>query len=364
MSKIMIDCTPSLFPTNGIGRVTTALVNAILKFAKNDHDYVLYNRSWKKKALNFEGGKKLRLPLPKSCEGLIKGLGLIDLVEPGVNIYHATDHYMPVKNIEKAIVTVHDLIFIKRPEKHLKIHQEMIKRVPPMLKKCRHIITCSEYSKSDMVSFLNIDPKKITVIPWGINKEIFYPCENISQEQQELKTKFSIDKPYFVAVSCSQGRKNTPMLLKCYSELLKQNPKHDLVLVWNAPDDIRRQYDNPRIHFLSNVSDADLRSLYSCASATVYPSHYEGFGLPVLESMSCGTAVICSDVSSLPEVGGDFSYYIDPNSEESLYRALFDVETGSWNIEQAAQKGLEFAQQFTWENCAKQTLKVYQENQS
>ena len=360
----MIDCTPSLFPTNGIGRVTTALVQALLEFTKNEHDYVLYNRSWKKKSLDFKGGKNFRLPLPKSFEGLIKKLGLIELLQPGVNIYHATDHYMPVKNIEKAIVTVHDLIFIKCPEKHLKIHEEMTKRVPPMLKKCRHIITCSEYSKNDMINYLGIPANKITVIPWGINKEIFYPENDLVSIKNELKQKFGISNKYFVSVSCSEGRKNTPMLLKCYTDLLKSDPDHDLVLVWNPPESIRKQYDNPRIHFLSGISDDDLRKLYSCASATVYPSHYEGFGLPVLESMSYGTPVVCSNVSSLPEVGGDFSYYIDPKQESSLLKALEDIDQGSWDLNSASQKGLKFAEQFTWENCAKETIKVYKEYQS
>ena len=154
------------------------------------------------------------------------------------------------------------------------------------------------------------------------------------------------------------------MLLKCYTDLLKSDPDHDLVLVWNPPESIRKQYDNPRIHFLSGISDDDLRKLYSCASATVYPSHYEGFGLPVLESMSYGTPVVCSNVSSLPEVGGDFSYYIDPKQESSLLKALEDIDQGSWDLNSASQKGLKFAEQFTWENCAKETIKVYKEYQS
>jgi glycosyltransferase involved in cell wall biosynthesis len=359
MQPILFDCTPSLFPSNGVGRVTRALLNALLK-QMDPKDFILYNRSLRKKIQGFPNSKKFRIPFPKVLEQLIKKLGLLDRLAKDVSLFHATDHYMPLENCEKAIVTVHDIIFLKRPEKHLsKLHKDMAKRVPPLLKKCLHIITCSEYTKKDLVEHLNIPADKVTVITWGLNHELFKPSEDPKMTEISLARKFGITSKYFLAVSCSTGRKNTPMLLNCYEDLLRKNPTNDLVLLWDAPEEIRQRYNHPKIHFTKKVDDESLRDLYRCATATVYPSLYEGFGLPVLESMSCGTPVICSDVTSLPEVGGNASLYINPLDAESLSQQMLKFERNELDIEKMIKDGLKHASNFTWEECAKQTINVY-----
>lgn len=359
MQPILFDCTPSLFPSNGVGRVTRALLNALLNEV-DPKDFVLYSRSLRKKLQDFPMSKKLRLPFPNQLEGLIKKFSLLDHLTKDVSLYHATDHYMPIKNCSKAIVTVHDIIFLKRPEKHLsKLHKKMARNVPPLLKKCLHIITCSEYTKQDLISNLGLPPEKITVIPWGINHQLFSCCENKNNLELSLTKKFGLSRPYFLGVSCSVGRKNTPMLLNCYERMLEERPENDLVLVWDAPEEIRQRYSHPRIHFIGKVDDESLRDLYSCATATIYPSLYEGFGLPVLESMSCGTPVICSDVTSLPEVGADVCLYINPLDSKSLFNQMMKFEKNEINTDLIKAAGIKHAKKFTWKECAQKTMNLY-----
>ena len=359
MSQIVLDCTPALYTTNGVGRVTEALLQSMLKHNLGN-EFLLYSRSFKKKFKEYKGCKNLRMRIPKQLEGLINKWKIIEKLAPKADLFHATNHYMPLKDADRAIVTVHDLIFLKQPENHLKgIHAEMAAKAPEFIKKARHIITCSEYTKNDLCNILNIQESKITVIPWGLNQELFRIPENKNQTRNSLNEKFGIQKPFFLGVSCSIGRKNTPMLLNAYKKLLKSNPENDLVLVWDAPQDIREKYKHPRIHFTGKVNDESLRDLYGCATATIYPSLYEGFGLPVLESMSCGTPVICSDVTSLPEVGKDAAIYINPLDQQTLVNAMENFENNLSGLEELETKGRKLAAEFTWEKCALETQKVY-----
>jgi hypothetical protein len=152
MKQVMIDCTPSLFPNNGIGRVTGALVKNMLRQSQIP-ELCLYSRSLTKKLTGFGSCPKLQLHIPKLFEGLIKKFNIIEKLSPKTDLYHATDHYLPIQNYDKTIVTVHDLIFLKCPEKHnLKLHLQMGKRTPKLLKKCRHLITCSEFTNKDLIN--------------------------------------------------------------------------------------------------------------------------------------------------------------------------------------------------------------------
>jgi glycosyltransferase involved in cell wall biosynthesis len=364
MSQIVIDCTPALFPTNGIGRVTTELLKAMIK-RKENTELLLYTRSITKKLAFFPNCETLRLRFPKVFEGLIHKYRMIERMAPKADIYHATNHYMPTKTPQRTIVTVHDLIFLKSPETHLQsIHNEMAQKAPAYIKEARHIITCSEYTKNDLTDYLGVAKDKISVIHWGLNHRLFKPLENKDQTSISLAKQFGITKPYFLGVSCSVGRKNTPMLLSAYKKILKKHPKNDLVLVWDAPEEIRKKYNHPRIHFTGKVSDDTLKDLYGCATATVYPSLYEGFGLPVLESMSCGTPVICSNVTSLPEVGGDVALYMDPLDQGSLITQMMKFENDSLDLKQLKSEGIKRATQYTWDKCAQKTLAIYKRFQS
>ena len=230
---------------------------------------------------------------------------------------------------------------------------------PPFIRSARHIITCSEYSAKDIEETIFIPRDKITVIPWGVDHNIFYVEDNRDENRLKLLQNFGISNQYFLSVSCDAGRKRTPDLIKSYLTL--ENPVNDLVLVWNNPPEkvLKIINRNPRVHLLSGISNDDLRILYNCAIASVNPTAYEGFGLPILEAMACGCATVTCFNSSLPEVGGDVAIYIDEPITETLPCILHDIDNGSVDLTQARNEGPIRAALFTWERTAKETAAVY-----
>ncbi len=361
---ITLDATPFMFARGGVGRTTLTLFQT-MQALRPEYRFRLYARRFKGGALDVPENVDCfrRFRLPKSSEPLLAKLGLVERFV-NADLYHATDHYMPLKHPERAVVTIHDLLFMTRPEAGWGIHEYQLKVVPPFAKKCRRIITCSNYTKKDIVEQLQIDPELIHVVSWGIDQRVFHPPEDRDALQEILRKDLGIDFPYFLSVGCNCGRKNTPRLLEAYAEMVADSPDNHLVLVWDPPAEIRRKYAQEPysrfIHFTGMVTDELLVNLYQGATATVYPSDYEGFGLPVLESFACGVPVITSDRSSLPEVGGDAAIYINPDDVDSIKNAMCDIENHDVDLHFLRERGLEICGRFTWEACAAQTLSVYE----
>jgi len=358
--KVLIDIN-SIVPLfvrgylSGIGRTTLELVNAFSEI-KDDLPFEILLYSQNMKGI---GGRNLNLSFQNKHlylphrENYNKILGIFPVREmlTGYDLFHIPNNFAPVYFPEKTIVTLHDALFMKIQEERFS-HKQMKEIIPPFIREVKTVITCSENSKRDIVETMDVSPDKIHVIPWGIRTDLFYPSK------EEVKT------PYFFSVSCNMERKNTPKLIDVYIELAKTNPINDLILVWDAPAEIRQKVSdsglNHRIHFVEKVSDAELRKLYAGATATVFPSLYEGFGLPILESMACGTPVICSDNTSLPEVGGDAAIYINPLDNQSISDALISFENNSQDRETLIKKGLEQIAHYTWKKCAIETAKIYE----
>lgn len=362
MKRIVIDATPLLYPQSGIGRATHMLIATLLEIGC-DYEIVLFGRRMQGKRLKQAGFglKTIHMRLPRASEAIIRKMRLVELFCRG-DLYHATDFYMPLKNASQAVATIHDLIFLIEPEKMVD-HARLSRWVPAFARECRGIITCSEFSKRDITKQLGIDAEKIHVIYWGVDRTVFNAERDMQLVKRRLMRLLDFDRPYFLTVSCSTGRKNTPFLLSAYARLLKNNPANDLVVVWDPPEEIRRQYSlgefARRIHFIGRQREEDLSDLYTGATALVFPSLYEGFGLPVLEAMSCGTPVIVSNSSSLPEAGGSAAIYIDPRSERNLIAALEAFENSDTSIQGSHEKSLLQASKFSWERCARETLAVY-----
>ena len=274
------------------------------------------------------------------------------------DLQHITHNYEIVTNPSKCIVTVHDAFFMKFdvPNFDYSIYRRLY---PPFIKACRHIITCSEYSKRDIVETMGINPEKITVIPWAVDHNSLYKENNIEEARQRISQRLGVHKPYFLSVSCDDGRKRTPALIDAYMRL--DTPINDLVLIWgNAPENVKNKVKGyNRIHLLSNISQEDLRLLYNCATASVNPTAYEGFGLPVLEAMACGCLVVTCYNSSIPEVGADCVVYLEEPIEKSILQVLKDIEEGLIDLKPYQASGLERSKLFTWKNTANKTLEVY-----
>lgn len=357
MKRVIIDIN-SVLPyysrgwVSGIGRTTMELVQALAKEKDLPFEIALYSQNTlgvtgERMELQFPN-KHLPYPHRRNWN---KVLGLLPVREitTGYDLIHIPHNFEYVFHPEKTLLTIHDTLYFSHPEKSLS-HDFSRKHIPSLAKKCRGIITCSESSKQDIMHYMDVPEEKISVTPWGVNRELFHP--------EEISTEY----PYFLSVSCSTGRKNTPLLVEAYLRFAKQHPNHHLVLVWgNAPAEIQALSETiPTLHILKNISNEELARLYQGATATLFPSRYEGFGLPVLESFACATPVVTCNNSSLAEVGGGAAHYVDPDDIDGWIREMEYFENNIDNLTSLKNQSLQQSQLFSWENCAQKTIEVYE----
>jgi len=252
------------------------------------------------------------------------------------------------------IVSIHDTAIFAGPAWFSRRFRVYYKSIFPMLGRgAKKIITFSNFSKEGLVRHSIAPLMKIKVIPEGVNPKFVRRMSRI------------LDFPYILTVGSRDPRKNVARLIKSWNQLslnVKLNRK--LVITGGdihsfSPENLNPIPDN--VYFTGYIADRDLPSLYSGADAFVFPSLYEGFGLPPLEAMACGCPVIASNVSSLPEICGDAAYYIDPHSIESLAEGIKKVLTDQNLRESLIKKGMERARLFTWERSAREHIKVFEE---
>ena len=348
--RIGIDISQIVYQT-GVSRYTAELVKNLLKIDRENEYYFYAGSCHQRQFLQdfFDQIKtnkttlKLNWITPKLADIFWNKLNLFTPTD--IDIFHASNWSLP-KTKSKLITTIHDLAFLKYPKTLppylVAVHTNYLQRAK---KYADRIITVSQSTKKDLVNY-GISEAKISVI-YEAASPIFKPVN-----PSVTKTKYGLAKPYFLSVGTLEPRKNITRLIKAYLSI-----KTDLQLIIVGKFGWGETYDNHSgIKFIGFVPDEDLVGLYSGAKAFIYPSLYEGFGLPVLEALSCGCSVITSNCSSLPEVGGKAALYVDPENINSISQAMTAVL--KLNLR---EKSLKQAKQFSWEKTARETLKVYQE---
>jgi len=256
------------------------------------------------------------------------------------------------------IVTVHDLIPLKYPEVSPKWKYYYLYALPFLLKQSQRIICVSEYTKQDLVASYALDPNSIDVVYNGYAQDLFYPQANPAILEQ-----YNLDK-YLLYVGDMRFYKNLSRCLEAFDSLPLQD--YQFVITGKKDDffypEIKHQTAKlaakERIIFLDYVPTADLPGLYSMAQALVFPSLYEGFGLPVLEAMACGCPVITSKVTSIPEVAGDSVFYVDPYDVDSIAQGMYQVITNSELSTNLRHQGLTRAKLFSWDKTAEGVIQV------
>lgn len=267
----------------------------------------------------------------------------------------------------KLVTTIHDIGFLFHPKSFSKLQGLRLKVLTRMTAgKSHKILTVSNYSKNDIVRTYNLDPEKVEVVPNGISS-LFKP--NLSQVTiQTVLGKYNIRGNYILSVGRLNPRKNLNSLVQAYSDLkrTKQIP-HSLVIVGQDDYETRqimkavKENDcGQHIILTGFVPDEELPYLYGGADVFVYPSVFEGFGLPVLEAMKCGTPVVTSNTTSLKEVVGDAGRMVDPLDVKDITQAIFQVISNSALKTALIEKGLARAHLFSWEKTAQKTLKIYE----
>jgi glycosyltransferase involved in cell wall biosynthesis len=285
----------------------------------------------------------------------------------GADLLHVPHYNAPLLYRGKLLVTIHDLTHIidatfKRTMASMVYARPMLNLI---VRKADHIITVSEFSKSQIVERLGVSPSRITVIHSGVSAHF---CR---RDQQEAVTRVSVairlERPYILFVGNLKPHKNVRTLIRALASLRARKAiEHELLILG---DDRKRKTELVEechrlgvaevVRFVPHVSYEMLPYVYGAADLLVLPSFIEGFGLPVLEAMACGTPVVCSRAASLPEVAGDAAEYFEPSSAEDLAAAIERVLNSRERQTELRQKGVERAKQFSWDECARRHGEVY-----
>ena len=394
--RIGIDCRTILNPgageQAGIGHYTHCLVRNLLKIDQ-ENEYVLFfdnrisdsaaklvignNQNVKARFFPFYQYKQY-LPFAYS-QMLVAAF----LSREKLDLYHSPANVIPLQYSGKSVVTLHDLAIYKHPDwfpSNFMSRQIFSTKilVPKSLRKAKRIIAVSENTKQDIIKQFKIPAKKIEVVYEGVmksddlgNKKLIIP------DKQTLKKKFDIKDNYILFLGTIEPRKNIAALVKAYHGLLTRNrikSQKDnknfpqLVLAggrgWKYKEvfkTIKNLKLEKEIKYLDYVDHQDKIGLMQNALCFVFPSKYEGFGLPILEAMNLGIPVISSNVSSIPEVAGEAAILINPDSVSDLVQAIEKVVGDKKLREELSQKGREQSQKFSWQKTAEETLAIYKE---
>jgi len=280
-----------------------------------------------------------------------------------IDILHNPMNYgLPMKQVCKSVVTIHDVIPLVFREQYLKTFVERTYynlALKVALARSSMIITDSIFSRNELIKYLDVPIKKLRVTPLACGEE-FKPVFDMTR-LKKVKEKFGLRRPFLLTIGGNEPRKNVARLISVF-EGISEKYNVDLVVVggnWRGSEFSREIAEINNVYFLGSVDQKDLVALYSSAELFVFPSLYEGFGLPVLEAMACGAPVAASNTSSIPEVAGDAALLFDPRDQEDMKRIICGILDSYEIKEELKQKGRERAKLFTWESTLNQTMEVY-----
>jgi len=282
-----------------------------------------------------------------------------------VSVYHEPN-FLPLRFAGPTVVTIHDLSWIRYPETHPKQRVAIMNRILPLaLDKVQHVITDSEFIRGEVISEFGMSADRVTTTLLA-PRSMFKPRDQVACSATLFKHSLQ-HRSYFLVVGTLEPRKNVETAVRAHASLPEAVRRQvPLVLVgmrgWltsRLESELKAPVERAEVRPLGFVTDDELADLYSAATALVYPSLYEGFGLPPLEAMACGTPVIVSNVSSLPEVGGSAAVMHDPMDTDALKAAMKRlIEDKQFWLKKAAAS-LKQAALFSWEKCAAETIAVY-----
>jgi len=370
--KIAIDYTPAALQGAGIGRYTRGLVDALLPLlATEDELTLLYPRGAAPHARRTWPARVRirRLPLPDRYQTILwHRLRLPLPVEwwtGEADIFHAPNFLLPRVRRAKALLTIHDLAFVVRPEYAWPdLRRFLEKAVPRSVARADHILADSEASKQDAMRIFGLSAQQITVVGAGVEPRFrsLPPTETAAVRQ-----KYGLDWPFVFSISTLEPRKNFDGLVRAFARArCATNLPHHLVIAggkgWMYEQifaAVEEENAQDFVHFPGFVPDSDLPALYNLAELFAFPSHYEGFGLPLLEAMACGTPALATAVSSLPEIAGDAAYLIPADDPEALVAGLIHLLTDADARAELRARGPAQAAKFTWDAAAQRLLGVY-----
>ena len=374
--RIGIDVTSALTQGGGIGRYTRELIHALVAVdSRNRYCFfsakppatlpvanpipqagnVIYRPAPLDERWLYRLWYRLRLPLP------------VQWVTGSLDLFHSPDFVLPPINGRiPTLLTVHDLSFIHYPHTFPERLVSYLNQVVPWsVSRATHILADSEATRQDLTTLWQVPPEKVSVLYSGVH-ERFQPVTD-NGKITAVRQKYRLDGfPYVLSVGTLQPRKNYQMLIRAFQPLAEKLPHHLVIsggkgwLYDEMMAEVARQRLTDRVHFIGFVDDADLPTLYSEASLFAFPSLYEGFGLPLLEAMGCGTAVLTSNSSSLPEVAGAAAQMLPPQDLAAWTETMFSLLANPALRHDLISAGFAQVRRFSWQQSARQLLTIYQ----
>ncbi|MFN8500014.1 MAG: glycosyltransferase family 1 protein [Anaerolineae bacterium] len=364
--RITIDYTPAARQGAGIGRYTRELIRALARLdTATAYTLLVRGAATVPDSLagfppNFRVRRsplsertltrlwRLRVPLPA------------DWLAGPSDVYYSPDYILPPLRRGRAVVTVHDLSFLTVPQAaDAGLRAYLADAVPRSVARADHILADSEHTKQDLVRLLRTPADKISVLYSGVSPAFRRVVDEA--RLSEVRARYGLTGPFILGLGTIEPRKNLVRLIEAFAQLAAAGEPHALALVGGQGwlygpifDRVKALGLEERVRFLGFVADADLPPLYSAAEAFAFPSLYEGFGLPPLEALACGTPTVVSNVSSLPEVVGDAALQAPPTDVAALAATLARLLHDEPLRARLREAGPRQASRFTWEAAAAQ----------
>jgi glycosyltransferase involved in cell wall biosynthesis len=387
--KIGIDATALPPKPGGAGNYIIQLIRALVAL-KSGNEFTVFVQGRGQKQIHLPAGHGLKwYTLPDKPPAL--RLIWEQLIFPshvrksGIELLHSTHYTRPFSLSCKSVVTVHDMTFFLYPQLHtLPKRLYFPKAIRMSARRADGLIASSESTRQDALKILKIPAEKITTVHLGVGEDFHVVSETSHRQDLGLlelvRERYKLPPRFFLYVGTVEPRKNLPLLIRSYARLRQENPESGrnlpsgsilpsmpLVVVgqlgWNY-DEVFRQVEElqlkEQILFTGYVPSTDLPIIYNLAEIFLYPSLYEGFGLPPLEALACGTPVITTAVSSMPEHVGEAGMLIPPGDEIALVEAMRKLSSEPDLRQHLAELGPQQAAKFTWKRTAQETLEVYQ----
>jgi glycosyltransferase involved in cell wall biosynthesis len=377
MIKIGIDARFTVHNRRGIGNYTLNLIRGLAEIDSHN-EYILYiDKDDSENILPKQDNFKIKKLLPSNYLVWEQFVLPMQVKKDGVDILHCTGNTAPIfiSRSIKIVLTICDVMYLKKYSELPKsvscyqrigrLYRKLI--VPRTISHVSMVLTISDFSKEDILKHIpQLDKDRIKVVYLAAN-EGFGQINKIS-DLQKIKNKFGIDCDYILILGATDPRKNIELAIKTFIELKKESKIDEKLLIIGVPDWRRTRFysiirESPfaeDIIFAEFVFEDELALLYRGASMFLYPSLYEGFGMPILEAMICGTPVITSNVTSIPEIAGDAAFLINPNNAEELKKSMLKLLNDESLRNKLVQRGFERAPKFSWRKTAVETLAIYE----
>jgi len=369
--RIGIDYTAAVQQGGGIGRYTRELIKALAQIDRANR-YILFSAGYDAEGTRWPANfsrraiplsdrhlsilwHRLRIPLP------------VQAFTGPLDLFHSPDFLLPPLFCTPSVLTVHDLSFLRHPDCFSTSLLAYLRRtVPRSVARANRILADSFSTRTDLIELMGVAQERISVIYPGVD-ERFTPLPKT--DCVPILERYNIVTPYILSIGTLQPRKNYCRLIQAY-HLLRQEHHipHHLVIAGGQGwlyqpilDTIEELGETNAVHLLGFVPDRDLVALYASATVFAFPSLYEGFGIPVLEAMACGTPVVTSNRSSLPEAAGDAALLVSPKDTYALADALWRTLDDETLRNALREAGFQQAKRFTWQRSARALLEIYRQ---